>query len=38
MTFSAFEPWEERSPVDHAELIAETLESWGRFEDQTAAD
>ncbi|MEJ7569355.1 MAG: hypothetical protein WKF41_13950 [Gaiellaceae bacterium] len=30
MTFSAFEPWDERSPLDHAELVAEILESWRR--------
>ena len=28
MTFSAFEPWDERSPLDHAELVAEILETW----------
>jgi hypothetical protein len=30
MTFSAFEPWDERSPLDHAELVAEILESWNK--------
>jgi sec-independent protein translocase protein TatC len=24
----AFEPWEERSPLDHAELVVEIVESW----------
>jgi hypothetical protein len=28
MTFSAFEPWDKRSPLDHAELVAQILESW----------
>jgi hypothetical protein len=28
LTFSAFEPWEDRSPLDHAELVAEIIESW----------
>jgi hypothetical protein len=32
MTFSAFEPWDERSPLDHAELVAEILESWRKAE------
>jgi hypothetical protein len=30
MTFSAFEPWDEHSPVDHAELVAEILETGER--------
>lgn len=30
MTFSAFEPWDERSPLDHAELVAGILESWSQ--------
>lgn len=28
LTFSAFEPWEDRSPLDHADLVAEIIESW----------
>jgi hypothetical protein len=28
MTFSAFEQWDDRSPLDHAELVAGILESW----------
>jgi hypothetical protein len=28
MTFSAFTPWDEQSPLDHAELVAEILETW----------
>jgi hypothetical protein len=32
MTFSAFEPWDDRSPLDHAELVAGILESWSGAE------